>query len=50
MIQAVTADKMTVHVPAAMIAHARQEIEQKAAADHKRARAGVEAHGDNRQI
>lgn len=43
LIYAVTPDRMTVHVSAAMIAQARQEIEQKAAADHKRARAGVEA-------
>jgi hypothetical protein len=43
MIYAVTDDRMTVHVPAAMIAQARQEIEQKAAADHKSAREGVEA-------
>src|SRR5690606_16206003 len=45
MIYAVTADKMTVHVPAAMIAKARKEADQKATADSKRGRAAVEALG-----
>lgn len=43
LIYAVTADKLTVHVPATMIPEVRQEAEQKAAASHKQGHTAIEA-------